>query len=441
MLQALKFANFTKLLAGRLISNIGDSFYMLSAMWLVYDLGGSTFYSGLAVFLTSIPRIVQFLYGPLIDRWPLKNMLVVTQLAQAILLLILPLGYWLDFISVTLVLILMPVIAVLNQFIFPAQMSALPKVLPKEHLTAGNAWFSAANQGSEAVFNALGGVLIALIGIASMFMMNSVLFLIASLIFMTLRPIPSNLEGKSMSKDQVEDESGVKADSGVRSKLSFRQYVRELKEGVTVLRHPYIIRLLAGTIVINCAGGAVFAVLPGFAQSSDWYGMMLASVAVFSMVGVLLAPRLRPEHLPMGPMYIAAFLWCGLAWFTAAQVSSMWLAVVLYGVGWVPTAITNIIAMVFMQNLVPAHLLGRVMAAVGSIGAVAMPIGSLLGGIGGAVLSSAAVLMISGLLVAFVAVVWLIDPVTRRMSAVTKMDSSMFFPQQGSLSKEQASLS
>lgn len=392
MLQTLKFVNFTKLLAGRFISNIGDSFYMLSAMWLVYDLGGSTFYSGLAMFLTSIPRIVQFLYGPLIDRWPLKKMLVSTQLLQAVLLLILPLSYLLDFISVTLVLILMPIIAVLNQFIFPAQMSALPKVLPKEDLTAGNAWFSAANQGSEAVFNALGGVLIALIGIVSMFIMNSVLFLMAALIFMTLRPIPSNMEGES--RDEAE----------AGSKLSFRQYVRELREGVAVLRHPYIIRLLAGTIVINCAGGAVFAVLPGFAQSSDWYGMMLASVAVFSMVGVLLAPRLKLENLPMGPMYIAAFLWCGLAWFAAAQVSSMWLAVFLYGLGWVPTAITNIIAMVFMQNLVPSHLLGRVMAAVGSIGAVAMPIGSLLGGIGGAALSSAAVLMISGLLVALVAV-------------------------------------
>ncbi|WP_051217655.1 MFS transporter [Paenibacillus assamensis] len=441
MLQALKYANFTKLLAGRLISNIGDSFYMLSAMWLVYDLGGSTFYSGLAVFLTSIPRIVQFLYGPLIDRWPLKNMLVVTQLTQAILLLILPLSYWLDFISVTLVLILMPIIAVLNQFIFPAQMSALPKVLPKEHLTAGNAWFSAANQGSEAVFNALGGVLIALIGIVSMFMMNSVLFLLASLIFMTLRPIPSNMEGKSGGKGEGNGQSGEEVVRRTASKLSFRQYVKELMEGVAVLRHPYIIRLLAGMIVINCAGGAVFAVLPDLAQSSDWYGMMLASVAVFSMLGVLLAPRLRPETLPMGAMYIGAFLWCGVAWFAAAQVTSMWLAVLLYGMGWVPTAITNIVAMVFMQNLIPAHLLGRVMAAVGSIGAVAMPIGSLLGGIGGAALSSAAVLMISGLLVALVAVVWLIDPVTRRMGAVTKMDTTMFYPQQGSLGEERVSLS
>ena len=68
MWKLLKNSHFTKLFLGRIVSNIGDSMYAIAAMWLVYELSNSAFYTGLAGFLTRIPNVFQFLAGPLIDR-------------------------------------------------------------------------------------------------------------------------------------------------------------------------------------------------------------------------------------------------------------------------------------------------------------------------------------------------------------------------------------
>ncbi|WP_245338963.1 MFS transporter [Paenibacillus shirakamiensis] len=126
--------NFKLMFMGRVISNIGDSLYAVAAMWLVSELGGSTFYTGLAGFLTLIPRFMQFFSGPLIDRISIRFLLMNTQLIQAVLLTIIPLASYLGMLNVVLVLILSPLISVFNIIIYPAQMSALPRLVDKKDL-------------------------------------------------------------------------------------------------------------------------------------------------------------------------------------------------------------------------------------------------------------------------------------------------------------------
>ena len=55
---------FRRLFAGRLVTNAGDSLYAVAAMWLVYDLTGSTAYTGLAGALTMGPQLLQGVPGP-----------------------------------------------------------------------------------------------------------------------------------------------------------------------------------------------------------------------------------------------------------------------------------------------------------------------------------------------------------------------------------------
>ncbi|PGC46208.1 MFS transporter, partial [Bacillus wiedmannii] len=95
---------------------IGDSLYFIAATWLAYDLGGSIFYSGLAGFLTLLPEMFAFLIGPIIDRSNLKKILVITSLMQFILILIIPILYISDLLTVTGVLIIMPLVSLFNLF-------------------------------------------------------------------------------------------------------------------------------------------------------------------------------------------------------------------------------------------------------------------------------------------------------------------------------------
>ncbi|SET70702.1 Transmembrane secretion effector [Salinibacillus kushneri] len=142
MMSVLKNMNFLKLFSGRITTNAGDSIYYVAAMWLVYELGGSAFYTGLAGFLTLMPQVFQFLTGPIIDRVSIRKLLTFSQVIQAILILFIPIAHLLDVLNVTLVLLVMPFISLLNQIAYPATSAVIPLLLPKEQLTKGNSLMS-----------------------------------------------------------------------------------------------------------------------------------------------------------------------------------------------------------------------------------------------------------------------------------------------------------
>lgn len=131
MISLFRNWRFTRLFSGRIITNMADSIYYIAAMWLVYELGGSAFHTGLAGFLALLPQAIQFLAGPLVDRWSLRKTLFITQLVQGILIAIIPIAHQFNYLNVTTVLIIIPLISLLNQFAYPAQTAALPLILKK----------------------------------------------------------------------------------------------------------------------------------------------------------------------------------------------------------------------------------------------------------------------------------------------------------------------
>ena len=67
------------LLLGRLITNFGDSIYSIAAALLVYEMSGSTLYSGITLFLTSSTTIVQLILSPILDKINMKKFLIKSQ--------------------------------------------------------------------------------------------------------------------------------------------------------------------------------------------------------------------------------------------------------------------------------------------------------------------------------------------------------------------------
>ncbi len=135
---------FVRLFLGRLVTNAGDSLYFVGAMWLVYHLTGSSLYTGIAGFLVQLPTSVQFLFGPLVDRWRLRRVLVGTQLVQGVFVLVVPLAAATGHLSVWVVLAVMPVLSLVNQMVYPAQTAALPRIVDEEQLVRANSLFSTA---------------------------------------------------------------------------------------------------------------------------------------------------------------------------------------------------------------------------------------------------------------------------------------------------------
>lgn len=58
------------------MSFLGDGLYTIAAMWLVFDLTGSSTDTGLAGLLLRAPRLLKLFVGPLVDRSALGLLLV-----------------------------------------------------------------------------------------------------------------------------------------------------------------------------------------------------------------------------------------------------------------------------------------------------------------------------------------------------------------------------
>ncbi|HEU5140362.1 MAG TPA: MFS transporter [Bacillales bacterium] len=415
MFALFRNADFVRLFFGRLITNAGDSLYAVAAMWLVYELGGSAFYTGLAGFLTMAPNALQFLAGPLVDRWSLRNTLVVTQIFEFLLVLSIPVLFYLGWLNVTVVLVAMPIIAAIEQFAFPAQTAALPRILGKDDLVKGNSAFSFAYQGVNLAFNGLAGILVALIGAASLFLIDSVTFAAATLLFLTLK-LP-----KSSAKP-VEKEGESKT-----VRRAFTKYMTDLKEGFRFVMGSIVAKFFIGSVAANFAFGAAMAVMPAYADwrgGAEYYGFMMAALSAGFLIGALLSPYV--ERFPMGKMEVVAFTLSTVLWVSSVLVPWNVVSIVLFGMATIPIGATEVLFSAVMQRIVPERLLARTFSVIVSISTSAMPLGSLVGGALGTVFGSAVIFGVAASGILLVATVWLLVPDLRRMPKANDIDPQKY---------------
>ncbi|ELY94339.1 transporter, MFS 1 family protein [Natrialba chahannaoensis JCM 10990] len=394
---------------GRFVTNAGDSLYTIAGIWLVYDLTGSSFYTGLAGALLLLPPALQFISGPLVDRWPLIQTLVWTQLIQAVLILSIPVAAYFDRLTVGLVLLTIPLLSFLNQFVYPAQNAALPRIVEKGELTRANSAFSFANQGTNMVFDALGGVLIALIGVVSLFVLNSITFVIAVLSFVGVT-VPERSETTNETADI--DVSG---------------YLSDLREGVQWLQGTVFTEMMLTTAVTNFGTGVMLAVLPGFAAArggSILYGALLGAIGAGGLTGALIASRLT--HIRYGAIRIIGLGIGFVTWFVA--VYSPWpaLTVVLFALTGVPMGVTNVMGQTLIQTVTPEDLLGRVTSVDASVATLTVPLGSLLGGVAGSTFGVVPTMAVAAFSFAFVSLYFTARPHLRRLPAVDNIEEEKF---------------
>ncbi|GAB6438837.1 MULTISPECIES: MFS transporter [unclassified Bacillus (in: firmicutes)] len=402
----LKNRNFLLLFLGRIFTNIGDSLYYVAAMWLVYKLSGNPFYSGLAGFLTLLPSALQFLTGPFVDRWSIKNTLVITQVLQCILILIIPITHYFDLLTVQLLLIIMPIVAFIEQFAYPAQSKALPLLLHKTQLLKGNSLFSFAYQGIDLICTTLSGILVALFGAITLYVIDSFTFAITALLFFSLK-MPNQTE--------------------TSTSLSTKQYFSDLKEGFSIVFRSLMGVFLIGSVVANFSIGMTMAILPSFADSLGGvksYGFFLAAISAGSLIGALFSSWVGKRNV--GRVSIIGFATGAIFWFLSTVVPFQWLSIFLFGLAWVPIGATNILFATISQIVIPNQYIGRINSVMRSMGTIAMPFGSLIGGYTANVFSSQLIFALASIGIFFISLVWLIHPKLRALPKADEITADTF---------------
>lgn len=407
---------FRRMLAGRAVSFLGDGFYTVAAMWLVFDLTGSSAVTGLAAFLFRAPRALKVFAGPLVDRAPLDRVLVGSEALGTGLAAIVPLAALAGHLSVPVVLGVLPLMALTELFAAPAQTAALPRVVEQESLVRANSAFSVVTSAVDAGAKALGGVLLAAFGAVALYGIDAATYAVAAVLFLGLA-IPD-------SAAETADESD---DAASESSLDFAAYRREIREGLAVLTGSALGAMLAASLAANFLTSAAFVVLPAYAaqlSGAAGYGFLLAAMTGGAVVGSVLAPLVEDRSL--GLTSAVGLLLAGGIWIAGVEATGIVLTAALFGLSQVPIGVYNVGVQATMQTGVPDDRLGRVTATVSSLSNVVGPAGLLLGGVVGDALGVRAVLLGGGVGIALTGMLWAGLPSLRRFGPPTAVEPDAF---------------
>ena len=356
--------DFRRYLLGTFVSNAGDSLYSVATLWLVYELSGSSFLTGVASSLLLLPYLGQIVAGPVVDRLPLKPLLVGSQIVQGIVVLVFPLAAYTGHLTVWLILVTIPSLATMTLVSSPIRAALVPRIVADEQLSRSNAALSTVTLGLDMVFDALGGLFIAVFGATTLFLVDSVTFAVASVLFlgMTIPSIDGGGEPTPASP--------------------LTTYVEDLRAGIDILRGTPFVDLLVASAVANFAVGVTLATLPAYGAAlggAAIYGLLLGALGTGRLLGSIVAPAFAT--VAYGRLIAITYLLAAAVWVGSVVVSSPVLTVVLFCLAWIPGGINGVLVETLNQRVFPKSILGRIAAIKGTAATATLPLGALVGGL------------------------------------------------------------
>ena len=398
-----KNKNFSILLFGRLITNFGDSIYSIATLTLIYTLTKSTFYSGITLFLISFTAILQIFVSPLISKFNVKRFLIISQLLQAIILLVITYLIYVNKLQITTLIIFIVCISFINQIVYPIQLALLPKIVKQEDLVKANSLFSIAYQGSDALFNSIGGFIITVFGTIYAFIINSITFFINTFIFIFL----SNNLSKNTNTIQ-------------------ENYFSKLSSGIKIWNTPLLKPLLIGIIIINFSTSSLLTLLPEYSETSYFYGILLSASGLGILIGAFLSNSQILKNIRLSVLYTTFTLGIGLSWGALSilnnnSITNKIINFSLFLFGWILIGILNTYSQTMIQCVISKDKLDIAMSTMIGLSIAFSPLGALLAGVLSIKHSIKTIIIITSLLIFSIFLFWLFNKNIRNLPSFSKL--------------------
>ncbi len=398
-----KNKNFSILLFGRLITNFGDSIYSIATLTLIYTLTKSTFYSGITLFLISFTAILQIFISPLISKFNVKRFLIISQLFQVIILLVITYLIYINKLQITTLIIFIVCISFINQIVYPVQLALLPKIVKQEDLVKANSLFSIAYQGSDALFNSIGGFIITVFGTIYAFIINSITFFVNSFIFIFL----SNDLSKNTNTIQ-------------------ENYFTKLSSGIKIWNTPLLKPLLIGIIIINFSTSSLLTLLPEYSETSYFYGILLSASGLGILIGAFLSNSQILKNIRLSVLYTTFTLGIALSWGALSIVNNNSITnkivnFLLFLFGWILIGILNTYSQTMIQCIISKDKLDVAMSTMIGLSIAFSPLGALLSGVLSIKYSIKTIIIITSLLIFSIFLFWLFNKNIRNLPSFSKL--------------------
>ncbi len=327
--------------------------------WAALMLTNSQFWVGLVI---GIPGLTMVMFAPLagvaVDRYDRRNTLVWVRLSFVAFALPLGILAALDMLELWHLVAASLAVGAARAFSFPALRAFITDLVGRERVLTANALTGSSSSAGELAGPVVAGILIASLGIGSIFMGVALVFGVCGLLILRVRSIPMR---------ERSDEALV---SQIRQGISY------------VARTPPLPALLVITLTQLPAAAAI-PLLPTYAENvlnigASGYGIMSGALGAGFLFGSLATTTILDFPKKGLALILTALLWdISSIVFGFSRSYPLSLAMLfLMGVG---GAVHVIFLLTLFQTVAQARMLGRVMSMYGVLTA-SFPLGLILGG-------------------------------------------------------------
>lgn len=333
---------FRTLWGARTVSVLGDNIAALALVLLVIRTEGS----GVAVGLLLLVRAVVGLLGPLagavVDRTEQRALMLGCELGQAAIVAAIAL----TLPPFPVLLALFAAASALATLFLPAGRSVLPALVPDEDLPAANVLRGVSSNIGTIAGPALGGVLVASLGVRGALLADVLTFLVSAALLRRLPALPPQAVGG--------------AGQGV---------LRDAVAGLGYVAHHPVARAVGLGLFLVVAFAGLDNVAVGF-LATEVFGAGAVGLGLLGAVygaGMVLAPLALLRFGARVPPASALLLGIGLmgtSAFLTGLAPAFALAVAMQGLGGAGNGLENVANDTLVQRTVPRALLGRAFGAV-----------------------------------------------------------------------------
>jgi MFS family permease len=407
--------SFRRLLAGQVVSELGNWFNFIAGLGLVRAVSAA---APEATAWMMVARLAPFaLFAPLAgafaDRWSRRTVMIATDLARSVVALGFLFVHSVDDLWIAYACTIASTL--LAAFFEAAKNAATANIAGEGGLLAGNALMFSTRFLLMSLGAALGGWASARFGHQVAFIINALSFLVSAY---SIWLIP---EREMKQAAQENEGAGVEpASDGARSKER-QPFWQDLREGWSFIgRHPLVAALVgmnvvwaigggACNLVYDRLGGVVFAGQGGL-QGDAGVAALYAAVGAGVFGGMLMSRRVG-AHVEMRGATAPFIGWMviahGLLFALGGLMPSLWMAGAVFFVSRFVIGMEFALQETLLMRLLPDRLRGRVMTTDRAAEIFIMSVSTIVAGWSLHAITPRTLTVISGLVSASPGVIWL----------------------------------
>ena len=407
--------SFSALWLGQLISLFGDRIHLIALTFLVLGETNSAIAVSLVFVVATVPNLILGpIAGTLVDRWDHREVMIVSDLLRAGLVLLIPVAATINLVFVYPLVFLVTTVSI---FFRPAKGAIVPRLVKDEDLLPANSAMWVGETLADIVGYALAGIFVAFLGtqLTLAFWIDAVTYIASALLLATIVVAPA---ARAAARAVVDAAAGAaeRAASAASSLWS------QVKDGWRFLRGERLLlantaqaavaQFMFGVFIVLTPIYASEVVQGGTLDDTEVFSFLEAAIGAGNLVGGFLV-GLIGARLSLGRLVIVGYAITGACVAALALTGNLGAALALmFGAG-----AGNLVFVIPSQTLfhrrTPAELMARVLSFRSSLVFGSMTIAMAAGGVLGEAFGAAVVLGAFGLLTVVAGLAGLLVPAVR----------------------------